>query len=373
MKHKLWLFYPENDIALAQNIAGFTPPPAAAELQRACEILPIWMADDSDRIICNGINDKWLTGIQASFDIKADIWNHNDYTLKPNPWGWSKASRRIFINNGFPTESLPDDDALETWRQLSHRRTAAKLSHYLKENSVFRIWPAAEEVSDIPLLRDIIERRHQVVIKSPWSSSGRGVSIADSVHIDEAVRRASGTIKRQGSVMVEQYARERNEFALLYYCKDGKTEFRGLSLFRTSHTSLGYEGNIVASQDFLRSEISVHMEPDVLDRLIACVCDAIDRHIATQYSGPVGIDIMTTGIDGEHYIHIMEANLRYTMGFVALGLARFASSPGVFQISKGAIPACDKPLVVDGKLAGGTQSLVPPSSNFNATLSILQK
>ena len=41
---KLHIFNPENDLALAANVARYTPPPAAVSLRLSGALLPLWWA-----------------------------------------------------------------------------------------------------------------------------------------------------------------------------------------------------------------------------------------------------------------------------------------------------------------------------------------
>lgn len=370
MNPKLWLFYPENDIALAHGNANFTAPPAAVALRRACEILPLWMAGPCDRVMCSGINEHWLDSVQSTFAIGADVWNHTDFDLYPSPWGWSAASRRFYADNGFAASALPDDGSLELWRRLSHRRTAAEISSELSAVPGLDICPAAVEITDVAVLKRMIEQSGQIVVKSPWSSSGRGVSVADRPHVDEALRRAAGTIRRQGSVMAEEYAGRRFEFALLFMCEGGCAKFKGYSLFRSA--SGGYEGNVVAPDDYMRDVISNHLSLDKLDTLTDALSHSLTCIVAGGYSGPVGADLCIVEGTPTRQIHLMEINLRYTMGFLAAGLARYVAAPSMFTIIKGLRGAeYGQPVITNGLLEHGTLSLTPPGTVFSPVLTVI--
>ena len=104
-------------------------PPAALALHAAGEALPLWMASAGDRFVCTGISSRWLDRMRATFDIgDVDVYNHHDSSLEACPWGWSAASRRALIDAGYPASQLPSDTTLRSLRELSHRRTAARLA-----------------------------------------------------------------------------------------------------------------------------------------------------------------------------------------------------------------------------------------------------
>lgn len=363
--NKLWLFFPENDIALAHGSSHFTAPPAAVALRRSGEILPLWMASSGDKVLCHGINEAWLSQMQNDFRIEADVWDHSDFDLAPTPWGWSAASKSIFTNEGFPESILPDNKTLEIYRNLSHRRTTGLITEYVIPKLSFEIYPAAVEVSDPEILTSLIASKGNAVIKAPWSSSGRGVRFVDSAHIQSAVNAVSGTIRKQGSVLVEDFINPHFDFALLFYCDKGKAEFKGLSLFATESSNGQYAGNIVDSQESLGCRINSRLVSGQLEALIPILGEAITEKIACSYTGPVGVDMLA---DNEGKMHIVETNLRYTMGFLALGLARYVQSEALFHIIKGTPKSISTPIIKGGKLIKGSLQLTSPGGDFTFVL-----
>lgn len=315
---RLWLFYPENDIALAHGNSNFTAPAAAVALHRAGEILPIWMASSGDYVLCSGVNDRWLSAVQSRYGIEADVWNRDDFDCVPSPWGWSAASRKVFENCGFPAGALPSQDVLDVYRELSHRRTASIFARMIQQELPF-VDAGVEEVSDINVLSAIFADGQPHVVKSPWSSSGRGVQFVVPGRTEEALRQAAGTIRRQGSVMVEPMVDDRLDFAMLYYMEGGRARYHGLSVFVTDRSTGRYAGNLVAAQDILAASLSHRVTADMLVALERAVAPVLERLLGGVYEGPVGIDMMA---GTSRRIHIAEINLRYTMGFLSVSLER---------------------------------------------------
>lgn len=320
-----YLFNPENDIALAAGSASYTPPVAAVEMRRAGELLPLFLAGKHDAVITEGVNREWFDAFRERFDIESGVWNHDIHGFTPRPWGWSAAVRRRFEYLGFPLEVLPSGSQLEKWRMLSHRRTAATLAQCVRNGSDLPLWPEAVEVDNAGLLKEILSSMDAAVVKSPWSSSGRGVSLFSGSGTDSFVSRMAGTIRRQGSVMVEEYMEGHRDFALLFECEEGKAVYVGPSVFMADPQG-NYSGNMVADESGLYSEIYSVMHPAAVKELIDALRHAVQEIIAPGYSGPVGIDICCSP-GGK--IHICEANLRYTMGFVARGIALRSGFKGI--------------------------------------------
>lgn len=359
--NRLLLFNPENDIALARNVRAFTPPPAAAALARSGQLLSLWTGREGDAVMCDGVSDEWMRRINDTFDIRAGIWDHDPGSYTPTPWGWSLAARRIFEINGFAVDKLPSDDRLARIRELSHRRTAAKVARILSDRLPMAIWPAAEEVSDPERLTEILSQG-DMVVKAPWSSSGRGVTFSTPATASRTVQRTAGTIRSQGSVMVERMADRIADFAMLFTYRDGVCRRAGMSFFMTLPTG-EYLGNLVDTPDAVRDTILRYTGAEALDAIASALPEALQEVIGKDYAGPLGVDML---VDRSGLISpVVEINFRYTMGFVARDLARHTAVPSLFSVVRETARAERRePHICDGRLTAGCLRLVPPGTPF---------
>lgn len=355
---RLFLFYPQNDVALAADTASFTAPRAAVELQRSGELLPLWMCSAGDCVMCSGVSEVWLREMQDTFGLTGEVWNHSPEEFVPLPWGWSKASRNVFIHNGYSADALPSDARLEHWRELSHRRTAARLCELVMPKLSCDIYPPAVEISSVDELRSFIANEGIAVVKSPWSSSGRGVRIVDE---RSDLNGLEGTLRKHGSLMVEKYVNPHFDFALLYNARGTGVDFVGYSLFETRGTA--YQGNLVAPQDVVASRIVDRIGSAALDEISAAVSEELKEILAGSYEGPVGVDMLC---DETGMMHIVEINLRCTMGFVALALARYVDGVAMFSVRPEDVRSAYT--AAGGKLTSGTLALTPPGNTFSFLL-----
>lgn len=350
---RLWLFNPENDIALAHGTARFTPPMAAVQLARSGAALPFWLADKGDRVLCRGINDRWLADIQSRFGIEAEPWDGST-DLDPSPWGWSHATRQTFADAGFPADRLPSDSELNTIRTLSHRRTSALVANALQPLLPFPIWPAAREAFTTDDIAAEVAAA-PCVVKAPWSSSGRGIAFVDADTLPKQLSRFAGTIRRQGSVMVERQARRLLDFAMLFDYAYGLCQFVGYSVFDTMSTG-AYTGNYVEPQAQLLSRITAYVPADHIAQLQTALPKALTATLGADYCGPVGVDMLVADTHAGPMLHaVVEVNLRYTMGRVALALHQRIGRVGRFTITPGTVSAEGLPLT-------------PPGTDFAFTL-----
>lgn len=368
---RLHYFYPANDLALAADTEGFTPPKAAAVLTRAGSALPLWYGTAGDRVIDNGIDGRWYDRMVADFGLQTDVYAGHPDSFVPAPWGWSKASRRVFLDMGMNPALLPDDGQLERMRALSHRRTAARLEKAMRGRYGTAFSEPALEVADVAEIEKLLTTGRRMMVKIPWSSSGRGVIDSATVPAAELLRRLGGTVARQGSVMLEPFVSEAVDFALLFDYRQGRAQSVGLSVF--AHDShFGYAGNLVAEEEVLRQHLAdrgVRL-PVGLAEFTAL---GLQEIIGDGYSGPLGVDFVANGST----MAVAEINLRMTMGHVAHRLARLLASgvrakfiirpnnPTSFNPSQRSYKA------PDGHLTAGVLQLVPPSAELAFDLCVI--
>ena len=164
---------------------------------------------------------------------------------------------------------------------------------------------------------DVLNFAHNIDnawLKSPWSSSGRGILRKEDSSDEKITQWASAVIKKQGCVMGEKEESKVLDFASEWYVEDGITKYLGLSMFNISGRGK-YDGNILCDQ----SDI-VYKVNQVASQSVRIILDAqesmLNNLLAKEYSGPLGIDMMVRK-DGT-INPCVEINLRYTMGHAAI-------------------------------------------------------
>lgn len=290
------LFNPWNDMALALNVRQYFPPRRIQQME-----------DD--------LKDLAL------------LWDDG-------PWGWSLAIKQRYLGMGVPESKLPSDEWLAEVRRLSSRQFG--VSYYKKLDEAYKphrpnksyetnglVSCEACFVTSLQQLQFFTLHSSLLILKSPWSSSGRGNMVFDKIveNFDNlAKQRIERTIREQGGVVVEPfYANKALDFAMEFNVTDDGAKFLGYSVFSADETGR-YKGNVVASQEELLRLIG--LPHTLLDSLI----DYHQRELAKlAYRGPVGIDMMRLA-DG--CVHpCVEVNFRRTMGWLAIQIYdRFGSA-----------------------------------------------
>lgn len=370
------LFNPENDLALAANTDCYTPPRAAVKLARAGALLPLWYGDSGDMAMCYGVSARWYDAVCEAFGIDVGLYPHSPAGLdvEASPWGWSRAARRVYVDDGFRPEALPTDAQLDAMRNLSHRRTASALALDLIEGGITGIAEPAVEVADGETLALMLGDGAAHVLKMPWSSSGRGVVDTRSVGIERGLKFGLDCIRRQGSVMVERAYDRIMDFAKLYECRDGKCAAIGTSVFATDSRG-AYTGNLLADEAERRRRVGEMVDLGLLDTVTEALRQSIERRIAPNYSGVLGVDML---VDKSRMLDAcVEVNLRKTMGYVANRIADRYLAPGctgAFSVAPRRSGESDAmaqaPTIERGRLAAGVMQLVPDNPDFSISARI---
>lgn len=343
---RLFLFNPENDIALASGLRHFTPPRQAQALHRAGAMLPFWLGEKNDYILVPSellkqaqqwrdlLDSKAISGPipVGSFDEIADRCAR-EITL--SPWGWSLDTIEQFRRANVPNLLLnPFENKIEIYRRLSHRQNQLIILHTLRNLGISIDHPLPICGSTVEEVHRYVNTHKQVMIKSPWSSSGRGVFPVTADTLGASLQRIRGIIRHQGSVMVEPLLPKIFDFALLFNLSTEGISFKGVSVFQNS-TSTNYTGNLVASQQELQELITRHFASLSVPQLIEATSQALSNLYGGIYEGPLGVDMLVYTDDNgtPNIAPCIEVNLRYTMGFVAHGLHAKSKHSGILTIN----------------------------------------
>ncbi|MGI6233159.1 MAG: hypothetical protein ACOYJF_09980 [Prevotella sp.] len=340
---EIHIFNPEHEIALASNLKHFTAPHAARQLRRDLGFLPCFWAEEDDFVVVDDVQACESALSRISFPVRGKLierdglfrWLRLLASATPvvfRPWGWDLSLRQELLDMGAKSDWMPDDDDMEFFRTVSHRAWASrKLLTPLR--SLAGTVGEAEQITNIDGLDACGRRWHSLVVKSPWSSSGRGVKYlrpmpANPEQLDISPSNRGwmqNVIRRQGSLMVEPCYKKILDFGMEFYADNsGEVEFKGLSLFTTEGTS--YTGNFVGPEDDKWDRLSQYIDLHLVRQVIVRLSLMLGFEFQKRYVGPLGIDAMVVANpdnpQGPNLLHpCVELNLRRTMGHLALNIA----------------------------------------------------
>lgn len=326
----IYIFNPETDYALALGRKNYSPPSSIVELRKSMALFPATFASPRDSIlILDDLSDQQLQasdhyataadkgiGIIRLNEISFYLSENNSGSdnVKFLPWGWNHTLRRTLLNAGVNSIFLKSEEETDKIRELSHRRTTIPFQKILSDKLPGIEISVANEFTDSADAIEFCNLHPGAYFKAPWSSSGRGVINSSDMTSKEIQAWINGCIKRQGSIIGEIGKQRTGDFATEWKCSQGKAEFLGLSVFKTSPQGR-YQGNVAGSQDTLWQIISNHTGYWGQE-VIEAQKYAIESIISPYYDGPLGIDMFST-TEGE-LNPCVEINLRHTMGLATL-------------------------------------------------------
>lgn len=326
---KLHIFNPEHDLALAANQKQFTAPHAGRQLRADLAFIPALWADEGDFVLVDDIDDaedklrhlggKYMNKVE--FVTKQQLQKLMNDTFQVDniqPWGWDLSLKGELARIGTPELMMPTEATLAKMRAISSREWVAC---HLQDDVAY--------VTSVKDLKTILRVKKKVVVKAPWSSSGRGVrflSLDDFQHGKEYIsfeKWVENIIHRQGGITVETYYNKVKDFGMEFLVHDGKVEYCGLSLFDTIKNA--YSGNILATEKDKMEMMSSYITPHQLETIRKHIIEVMEPVLKDVYQGPFGIDMMIcshqNGDVGYFVNPCVELNLRRTMGHVALALS----------------------------------------------------
>lgn len=372
---RLFLYNPENDIALGYpGNVRFTPPRQAVLLAGYGTPLMWWMGGDRDGVLKRVHSDKdydiasarWLESVEALFGRGPRFVEPGDGIVcsRLAPWGWSRHACQVYEEAGVASclsEMTPE--CMDRIRLLSHRRSSITVNRRLGEllsekwGEALLAVPGEEFFSEGEVIDAITGGGGEYYLKSPWSSSGRGVVSTCDMPLDRIKSRCASVIRKQGSVLVERGHDKVVDFAMLFEADEtGTVGYVGLSRF-FNERGASYTGNLVQTDRGIASGLSAYLPDELLQDVRDALAVVLGELTSGVYAGKMGVDMMVARTPGRGYalVPCIELNLRMTMGFVAHSLRERIGEDGIMRVIPGNAQAATR----------GALPLVPRNGYFN--------
>lgn len=311
----LHVFNPENDLALADGGANYSPTPAACRIAYDLASLPLWFADASDAVLLPDESHRNYACDMARIFTLAKPHDNDGQITECKPWGWSRQLYRRLQSMGFQ-DSLPAIADIDEIRELSNRKSSIRILSELADKG-FDIpelpsyFTASDEVAQF------VNTRSRCVVKAPWSGSGKGIMYGLGRVERPLENFYKGIIRRQGGVVCENYLNGMHEFAMEFHANESGVSFSGYSLFNSSKGA--YTGNVLMQDSAIEELLAKYISLEELHRLkeeLAAILHSMS--IGKCYTGYLGVDMMIYDDDGMPRLNpCMELNLRMNMGMLS--------------------------------------------------------
>lgn len=326
---------------------GFTPAKNVRLLRRDLATLPVYWAEEGDRILVpESLSRDFFLPSFVTCPAKDDVIE---------PWGRAPELARF----GAVSHS---EEEMRFW---GNRLRSPELFGRILLLDDGRHFPP-EAVPPLVVRPGAPFPMYPQVRKGLFGSSGRGVSFFQKGSTPQEIN--DGRMP----VIVEPYYEKVEDLGFEFYLsEDGTVRFLGTSLFETETGR--YAGNRL--NDPHKAEIEAYF-----GWYISLLTEALRGFDLRGYSGLIGIDTLTYRSGGRLCIvPLIEVNIRRTMGHLALKLEELFPEASRFEILFGDCAAFQgkEPLYLGQKtlrapLSPGLYPLTPvtPDTRFCALLSV---
>lgn len=375
MRNEIYLFNPENDMALANFTPYYKAPSEIIRMANDLSVLPAWYAPEGSMIKVDFLSrvSLWREQCPASDFLPDVIWSAEWENMPYKPWGWSPSLLYTLRKAGVNDSFLLSDMQMGQIRVLSGRQCCVKILESFSRMD--GLCGKAMTCNSMTQVKKYITSLERCVLKAPWSGSGRGIMYVSSKEWnDSAEGWVSRVLRVQGEIMVEPLYNKICDFAMEFYADgNGSVSFVGYSLFDTDAHG-NYKGNFLLSDGQIKKILSQYIPDKVFDNVCRTMEEGLASLLNKDYCGFLGVDMMICLEDGRYLLHpCVEINLRMNMGVVSHTIfnryvhclshgkyiVKYYSEDGEAWDAFCQMKATYKLHLCDGKLAEGYMPLTP--------------
>lgn len=350
----IYVFNPTCEFAIANEKESWQPNLTLQKMESDLSVLPIYFANKGDIILVDKIpSPKFIEQLSAlqieipDFVLKTDIKKPEFISQQKNkllPWGWSPpmhkylAPLKPFCSDEF--KQSPVFNWLPEHRNFYSRKFALDIlkqltvemhsEYFIPQKCIPEICTTKSEIENV------LQKWGKLMVKSPWSSSGRGLQPITTTPVHPKVwEKLMAVINDQGFAVVEPLLNKTLDFAFEFKLEKGKVEFLGMSYFSTDKKGQ-YQGNYLNGlpDDIHREikEFTSFCSGLILNPLTKIIENS---DLALFYEGILGVDTLIY-LDENKQLKInpcLEINLRFNMGWLSIQLEKLILNrkKGVFR------------------------------------------
>ncbi|WP_418829592.1 hypothetical protein [Phocaeicola sp.] len=318
MAKEIYLFNPENDMALANFTSYYKAPTEIVHMANDLSVLPAWYAPKNSMIKIDSLLRISLLNKQSPAPglIPKVEWTDSWKNLPYRPWGWNPSLLYTLQASGIASKYLLTDAQMEKLRFLSGRQRCVDILGAF--HGINHLCGKTAICNSVSKVKELVSSTGECILKAPWSGSGRGlVHISPEGWTPSVEGWLARILRVQGEIMVEPLYNKEKDFAMEFYAEGGKIHFAGYSLFETDPHG-NYKANILLSDENIERELTQYIPSTTLH----CVCQLLEQKLSQlfnkDYQGYLGVDMMICRTSNGHALHpCVEINLRMNMGIVS--------------------------------------------------------
>ncbi len=350
MRHNIFLFNPTCEFAIANGSPNWQPNSLLQKMEADLSVLPLFFAKKNDFVLADKMpSSEFIENLQRTsveipnFILKNEATSNQQFIQLPKnkllPWGWSPAAHQFL----FPLKELCSSEFRQSpvfnWkpehREITSRKFALDILTQVSKSINANFVLPSELYPKICITQNdfenAIKQWGKIMVKAPWSSSGRGLQPITKTPVHQKVwEKVLGIVREQGYAIAEPYLNKVLDLAFLFELKKGKAGFLGISNFCTNQKGQ-YEGNYInglpLTTDKSIAEFAKTVEREIREPLAKAIENS---KMAVFYEGVFGVDTLVyTDESGKLKINpCLEINVRHTMGLLSLQLEKLVQ-PGI--------------------------------------------
>jgi hypothetical protein len=350
----IWFFNPTCEYAVANGNAYWQPNQLLQKMEKDLSTLPLFFARSNDIVLIRKmLSENYLHHLKnIGFSLPRFLLLEEAIKTKANgeklnrllPWGWSPTAHKLFE----PLKASCSDGFLDSpvanWEAAQREFYSKKFSLGILENLLpmlpknkvlpTNMLPQVESTREG--FQSLIDRWGKIMVKAPWSSSGRGLQpITKTPVVPKVWEKLMGIVNEQGYAIVEPLLDKVLDMALQFELKAGKINSLGKSVFMTDKKGQ-YQGNFLKKmpENILPETRQIAKEiPEMLKSPLTKILE--ESSFAENYEGNFGVDILIYR-DEEGQLRLnpcLEINMRQNMGLLSLQLEKYLApgSKGLFK------------------------------------------
>lgn len=351
----LYLFNPTCDYAVGNGMPSWQPNKLLQKMEADMETLPLFFAKSEDYLLVENIpSDEYIDTLsKVNIDIpffieKKQALGDKTFINKPrnslNPWGWSPVAHKFLSPFKDSCSDRFKNSPVFNWRpeyrEVYSRKFALNVLHKLIKDFPDKHFISDYETAKICTKKqdfeDAIKDWGKIMVKAPWSSSGRGLQTVAKTPVHPKVwEKLMGIVNDQGYAMAEPLLNKKLDIAFQFKIEKQKIEFIGISNFITDAKGQYMGNNLNGLPDNIDGKLLdfARFIPEIIVEPLIRVFESVE--ITHFYEGFFGVDaLIYEDLDGALKVNpCLEINFRYNMGLLSIMLEKniIADRKGLFS------------------------------------------
>ena len=325
----VYVFNPDYDMAMANFTPYYKAPAEIIRMAADLSVLPVWFADEVCGVKVDGLERVELFYRQLSEVCRTEVswkkcfrwagstgWTDKWISAHYMPWGWTPNLVHRLRQEGVEDCYLPSFEKLCRIRYLSSRQRCLEVLPAF--SGWIGICGEMKWCTGLQEVEDFIYAKGNVILKAPWSGSGRGLWKVSTESWNPSLSGwVSRILKVQGGIMVEPIYDKVVDFAMEFIADEEGVRFCGYSYFETDVHG-NYKANCLMSNSAIEEKLSHYVSVDLLCKVRDTLEQVLSHLLGQDYQGYLGVDMMVCREGQGFRIHpCVEINLRMNMGVLS--------------------------------------------------------